>query len=152
MDNELDALENWVEPLLQRLGNTERRKLTRTIAVGLRRRQADRIKAQKNPDGTPFEKRKPRKGGKRGHIKRQAAMFNKLRQLRQMKVSSNADSATVGFAGKAGRIARIHQEGELARVAPGGPLYQYPIRRLLGFSNDDREWVLDLLKDHLYHL
>jgi len=146
VDNELKALENWVEPLLQRLSTTQRRKLTRTIAVGLRRRQAERIKAQRNPDGTPYAKRKPRKTNKRGRIKKRSAMFTKLRQFRHMKITSDSDSAAVG---KDATIAGIHQRGELARVAPGGPLYQYPVRKLLGFSDDDREWLLDVLQNHL---
>lgn len=144
-----DALEHWVEPLLQRLSNAERRKLTRSLAVGLRRRQADRIKAQLNPDDTPFEKRKPRKADKRGRIKKSAAMFTTLRQLRHLKIASDSDSAAVGFNGRSAAIARIHQQGQLARVGPGGPLYQYPIRKLLGFSNDDRDWLLQQLQRHL---
>jgi phage virion morphogenesis protein len=150
--DDLHALEHWVEPLLQRLSNAQRRKLTRSLAVGLRRRQADRIKAQRNPDGTPFEKRKPRKADKRGRIKKSAAMFNTLRQLRHMQTSSDANSAAVGFTGRSATIARTHQEGQLARVAPGGPLYHYPMRKLLGFTNDDREWLLQQLQRHLYNV
>jgi phage virion morphogenesis protein len=149
MADDLHALEHWVEPLLQQLSNPQRRKLTRSLAVGLRRRQAERIKAQRNPDGTPYAKRKPRKADKAGRIKKRAAMFTKLRQFRHLKITSDADSAGVGFNGRDATLARIHQEGQLARVAPGGPLYQYPLRKLLGFSNDDREWLLDQLQRYL---
>lgn len=151
MSNDLAALEDWLIPLVQRLSDGERRKLARRLAVGLRARQARRIGEQKNPDGTRFEprKRRQRLGDKAGRIKRTGAMYLKLRQTRHMLAKSDADGVTVGFAGGAAAIARIHQEGLLAKVAPGGPLYQYPARRLLGWSNEDQAWVMEQVLNHL---
>jgi len=57
---DFEALESWVEPLLQHMTPVARKALTRTLAIGLRRRQAARIRAQKNPDGSAFESRKGR--------------------------------------------------------------------------------------------
>lgn len=64
-----------------------------------------------------------------------------------MKVISSVDGVAVGFGGRAAAIAKIHQRGLLARVAPDGPLYDYPIRQLLGFSDDDRLWILEQVID-----
>ena len=66
-----------------------------------------------------------------------------------LKMSVTANEAKVGYSGVAARIARIHQEGMLDKVAPGGPLYRYPARRLLGATADDRAQALDTVIDHL---
>ncbi len=152
MSDDLAALEDWLTPLVQRLGAAERRKLARRLAVGLRARQARRIGEQKNPDGSRFEPRKRRQklGDKAGRIKRTAAMYIKFRQTRHMLAKSDADGVTVGFAGRDAAIARIHQEGLLAKVDPGGPLYQYPARRLLGWSDEDQAWVMEQVINHLH--
>lgn len=149
MSDDLAELEDWLTPLVQRLGASERRKLARRLAVGLRTRQARRIAEQQNPDGSEFEKRQPRLADKRGRIRRDASMFAKLRQTRHLLATSSADGLSVGFGGRAARIARIHQDGLLARVAPGGPLYQYPARRLLGWSDEDQAWVMEQALNHL---
>ncbi|MBF3746642.1 phage virion morphogenesis protein, partial [Burkholderia pseudomallei] len=41
------------------------------------------------------------------------------------------------------------QEGQKAPVEPGGPLAQYPVRVVLGFSDADRELVRDRLTSYL---
>jgi len=149
--DDLATLESWITPLVQRLAPAERRKLARRLAVGLRTRQARRIGEQKNPDGSRFEPRKPRQrlGDKAGRIKRTAAMFIKLRQARHMLVESGADGASVGFTGGDAVIARIHQEGLLDKLGPNGPLYQYPSRRLLGWTDEDEDWVMEQVLNHL---
>jgi phage virion morphogenesis protein len=54
----LQQLEDWAAPLLARLGPAEQRKLVRSIATDLRRRQMDRIGKQRNPDGSKYAARK----------------------------------------------------------------------------------------------
>ena len=54
----LQQLEDWAAPLLAKISPAEQRKLVRSIATDLRRRQVARIKAQRNPDGTPYAPRK----------------------------------------------------------------------------------------------
>ena len=146
MADELNALDDWLTPLIQSLQPTARRRLLRTLARHLRRGQQQRIAAQRNPDGSAFEPRKPRR---RKNIRARAKMFTKLRQARHMKISAGTDQARVGYGGRIARIARIHQEGLLDRVSPGGPLYRYPARRLLGVTADDRAQALDAVLDHL---
>ncbi|MEI7294431.1 phage virion morphogenesis protein [Paraburkholderia tropica] len=152
MSDDLQALEQWASALLSRLAAPERRKIMLDVAHDLRRSQQARISAQQNPDGSTYTARKTRKGknlrGKAGRVKR-AAMFAKLRTARYMTVEATADGLALGFAGRVARIARVHQLGELAPVAPGGPNAQYPARRLLGFTDADRELIRDRLLHHL---
>ena len=149
MSDNLEQLETWLDPLLNGLVPAQRKQLTRAIGIELRTRQQTRIKQQLNPDGSPYAARKPRLRRKQGRIKRRGQMFAKLRQARHMKVVSAVDGVAIGYGGRAAAIARVHQEGLLAKVVPGGPLYQYPMRQLLGWSDDDRLWVLEQIIDSI---
>jgi phage virion morphogenesis protein len=159
--DDLIQLEHWAGALLARLEPPARRRLTRAIALDLRRRQQQRIAAQRNPDGSPFAprkrqadppRRKPGHGlrSKSGRVrKKAAAMFQRLRTARFLRPQSDAAQAAVGFAGRVARIARVHQYGERDRVSPRGPVVQYPARRLLGLSAADIEHIRQTLLDHL---
>ncbi len=57
----LQALEDWALPLINTLSQTEQQRLRREIARELLRRQRERIDSQRNPDGSPFEKRREQK-------------------------------------------------------------------------------------------
>ncbi|MGE7139665.1 phage virion morphogenesis protein [Luteibacter sp. NPDC031894] len=150
--DELTHLEEWVTPLVAKLSAPGRKALSRLIGRDLRRSQAQRIAAQKEPDGTPFAARRPGRDlrSKRGSIRqRKAAMFAKLRTARWLKVMANENEAAVGFTGRAERIARVHQEGLRDRVSPQGPEVRYARRQLLGFSEADRRLITDALLAHL---
>lgn len=149
MADDLTALEDWLSPLLKSLSSSEKRKFNKTLATGLRKRQAKRIALQQNPDGSSYQAKRPRKKDKAGRIRHSKKMFLNLRKFRHLKAVAKTDQASVGFNGRISRIARIHQEGLVSRVAPGGPLYRYPVRRLLGFSADDRDWLFGESKKHL---
>lgn len=58
--SELKALEEWAGALLAKIEPKERRRINQSIARDLRRSQQKRIRAQRNPDGTAYAKRKPR--------------------------------------------------------------------------------------------
>lgn len=152
MDN-LTALENWVSPLLERLTPAERRKLSRQVALDLRRAQRNRIRANRNPDGSAFEPRKPRARSKSGGIKRQvrnaAHMFQKMVGPRHFKLRATPNGLSLHFLGQVGFIARVHQYGLRAKVAPDGPRYRYPQRALLGFEREDVRRIRDSVLDHL---
>lgn len=148
MSDDLDALEDWIGPLIERLQPAERRKLARDIARELRKRQAARIKAQKNPDGTPFAPRKPQAREQAGAIRR-GVMFTKIRRAKYLKGRGMADAASVGFAGRVARIARVHQYGLRDNVDRNGPWHDYPERRLLGYSDADRALVRDMVLDRI---
>lgn len=148
--DDLAALEDWVAPLLAQLTRSEQRRLAAKIARDLRRSQQQRIQGQQNPDGTPFEPRKPQKRlrDQIGALRR-GAMFSKLRLARHLRAGTDAQGAVVGFLGRAARIAAVHQHGELDQVQPGGPEVRYPARELLGFTPADIERVRDALMQHL---
>ena len=148
MTDNLHALEDWAGVLLARLEPGARRQLNQQIGRELRRSQQQRVAAQRNPDGTAYAPRKPRKlRGKVGRIKRQ--MFSKLRQARHLKLRSTADAIAVSFMGRVARIARVHQYGLRDRPERGQAEVQYERRELLGFTDADLELIRDQLLQHL---
>ncbi|RKU01825.1 phage virion morphogenesis protein [Burkholderia sp. Nafp2/4-1b] len=156
--NELEAIERWAAGLLAKLSPPARRQLLRELARELRRAQQARIAAQQNPDGHAYVPRKARPARERslnphlrdkaGRIKR-ATMFRKLRTARHLRIEVDDTGLAIGFDARVSRIARVHQEGQLAPVAPGGPLVQYPARVVLGLAPADRERVRERLLHYL---
>jgi len=154
--DDLQAFENWADPLLAKLTPAARRKLAMDVGRALRRSQQKRIAAQQAPSGSPFEPRKPRKKAedrpraKSGRIKRKAkAMFAKLRTAKMMTIERDANGVSIGWSNRVARIARVHQEGLSSQVAPGGVMYRYPVRQVLGLSQSDRDMIRDMLTDAL---
>lgn len=147
MSDPLDRLADWSTPLLQALQPSQQRHLVRAIARDLRRGQAQRIAAQRNPDGSPYEPRKNAIRATKGRIR--AQMFRKIKNTAHLKAETNAEGAAVAITGRAARIARIHQEGLRDKVSPRGPTIQYPVRQLLGFTPEDRERVRDQILQYL---
>ena len=142
MANDLEALEDWAGVLLSKLEPAARSKLARSLAQKLRRSQQQRVNQQRNPDGSPYAARKPRDlKGKKGRIKRQAKMFQKLPKASYMKAKGDAQSITVGFTGRVARIARVHQYGLIDRAEANAPEVKYGQRRILGFTEADLELI-----------
>lgn len=151
--DDLTQLELWAAPLLAKLAPPQRRQLARTIALDLRRSQQRRIAAQLAPDGTHYAARKRQVESfrdKRGAMRRRKdAMFTKLRTTRWLKTNVTHEGAEVGFFGRVARLARVHQEGGVDRVTPGGPMANYPARLLLGFTMTDRQMIRDHILEFL---
>ncbi|MCW8199299.1 phage virion morphogenesis protein [Verminephrobacter aporrectodeae subsp. tuberculatae] len=154
--SDLKALENWVGPLLDRLSDSERRKLAVTVAKSLRASSVASMRAQKSPDGDPWTPRKQPKRNLRGAIRSAAQerkagmqMFTGLRSAGHLKAQGSASEAVVGFVARVQRIARVHHFGLPDRVNVGGPVYQYPVRELLGITAPQIEHVRDLIIAHL---
>lgn len=143
----MERLDAHLQGLLAAAGPGERRKLARDIATDLRARQQRRIAAQLNPDGTPYAPKKPRLRAGKGRIRR--ALFSRIRTARYLRIESSAEAAVITVAGRAARIARVHQYGLTDRVAPKGPEYRYPARRILGLAESDRAAIADRVIDHL---
>jgi len=141
------ALDGWIQPLLEAMSPAGRRSLNRKLAIGLRKRQQQRIAAQQGPDGAAFAPR--RKPSKKGRIRSRAQMFKKMRQNRHLRISSSPDYAEVGFKGRIARIAQVHQEGLEDRVSKGGPVHRYAQRKLLGMNDDDAAWVSEQVIEHV---
>lgn len=146
--SELTPFDDQIAGLIGALSPASRRRLAAEIAKQLRAAQQQRIRQQKAPDGSPYEtrKRQPLRA-KKGRIKR--AMFQKLRTSRYMKASGRNDAAVVEFTGKVQRIAQIHQLGLKDRPNPHAQDMQYPERQLLGFSQDDKQLIEELVIKHL---
>ena len=130
------ALNRWFDQYLQHLEPSQRRELMRRLAQGLRIRSKDRISQQRDPNGNRFT---PRKRDQIGSIKRKGAMFKKIGQ--QLKTEYSADKASVGFGGRTAQIAKVHQEGKTIRPTDHSKPTKYPIRELVGFSQDDQKWI-----------
>ncbi|MDK4198642.1 phage virion morphogenesis protein [Pseudomonas sp. HR1] len=145
---DIETLETWLSPLLQKLDGRGRAQLARKAAQQLRRSQQQRIRAQVNPDGSPFEARKPRDlRGKKGRIKRR--MFEKLKMARYLKAKGSPQQAVIGFAGRVSRIARVHQYGLKDRAERGAPEVRYARRELIGLTESDLKLLRDDLLDEL---
>ena len=152
MSDDLQRLEEWAAALIAKVQPAQRRQLVRQVANDLRREHARLIAQQVAPDGTPYPARKNRKElrSKSGRIKRQkAAMFNKLRLNKYLQIKADASQASLGFFGKVARVARVHHEGLPDKVAPRGPSYKYPERRLLGFTEKDIDEIREILLVHM---
>ena len=150
MANDLDALEDWAGVLLSKLEPAAWSKLTRSLAQQLRRSQQQRVKQQRNPDGSVYAERKPRDlKGKKGRIKRQAKMFQKLPRASHLKAKGDEQSITVGFTGRVARIARVHQYGLKDRAEANAPEVRYEQRQVLGLTNADISFLKSVLLTHL---
>lgn len=147
LEKELQQLDNWLTPLIEKLTPKERRVLAREVARDLRIANRERIKAQTNPDGTPYEPRKQLRG-RRGRIRRKA-MFTGLRTAKYLRIKTTADEAAVGFLGRVARIARVHHYGLRDRVEKGGPQHQYARRELIGITTKDADHIAESVLNHL---
>lgn len=153
MNDDLQSLETWADGLLAKLQPAQRRTLNRQIAVALRRNQAGRIADQRAPDGQTYVPRKNRPAlrSKQGHIQRKkGGMFKKIRLTKHLKTQHDAHQLSVGFFGRVARIARVHQEGLTDEVSRKSKVkHRYTRRALLGFSQEDRALIGDMLLQSL---
>jgi phage virion morphogenesis protein len=144
--DDLKLLANWVEPLLQKITPAARKQLAKEIGTALRKSQQQRIKAQQNPDGSQFAKRK--KTHKKGRIKRKA-MFVKIKKAKHLKIKASANKVSVGFFGRIAHIAKVHQQGLRDKPNKNSRDIRYKKRELLGFTRQDKDMILDILLEHL---
>lgn len=156
---DLDQLQTWIGDMLAGLEPGRRRAMALRIAKQLRRANAERIRAQVQPDGSAFVPRKPQKGtrGRVGTIKQRRQsrkMFARLRRFDNLKAEASAEEAVVGFRNPAvARVARVHQLGLRDRVTRDGrsPQYDYPERVILGFAEGDEDEVFQAVVNALQH-
>ncbi|MFQ2222449.1 phage virion morphogenesis protein [Aeromonas enteropelogenes] len=135
----LDQLGQQAAALLAKLSAPERRKLAAELARTMRTTQAERIRANKQPDGSPMAPRKPR--AQRGAIRRK--MFTKLVKPAWFKASATATEAAVEFTGSANRLATVHHFGLRDKI--NGKEVQYPERQLIGITDTDIDRIEDRL-------
>jgi phage virion morphogenesis protein len=142
----LEALEPWLEAIQNRLKPGERMKLARKIGQILRARNAKRIAANTQPDGSKMEPRKPRK---RGGKQRRGRMFKKT--ARGLRVRPFQDRVELDFKRPVSGAAKVHHFGLEDKVehTPTAPRVRYPSRKLLGVPPEDREAIMDAALDWL---
>ena len=148
MANDFAKLEGWLQPLLDRLTDAERRKLALDIARELRRENAATIRAQHGPDGEAWAPRKNALRDQQGQIRkgrRSQTMFAKLAGTKHLRAQVEDGDAVVAFAGRTERIARVHHFGLRDSVKPGGPEYDYPARPLLGITTVQANRMCDMV-------
>ena len=138
------GLDHWLDQIALRLEPTQRRELMRRLAQGLRVRTRDRIKQQRDPDGNRFI---PRKRNQIGNKKRQGALFQNIGK--QLKTEYSADYAAVGFGGRTATVAETHQQGKTIKPSLYAKATNYPIRALVGFSQDDKKWIASEIQKFL---
>ncbi|QOR16642.1 phage virion morphogenesis protein [Haemophilus parainfluenzae] len=129
--------------LLKNISKPRRRLLYQQIGRELARNQRRRIKAQQNPDGSPFEPRKKRKqfSRKKGRIKNQL-MFNKIVSPSHLKLRYEQEGISLGFYGGDAAIANVHQYGLYSSPSKYKDFkVKYAQRELLGFSEEDIEMI-----------
>jgi phage virion morphogenesis protein len=146
VDSGLEALEPWLEAVMNRLKPGERVQLSRKIGQMLRARNAKRIAGNVQPDGSPMEPRKPRRD-RRGKLRksRQGKMFRQTGKVRNLKVRAFPDRVEIAFAPAVSGTAAVHHFGLMDKVekTPTAPKVRYPARHLLGIPAEDREAVMD---------
>lgn len=141
------ALNNWLNQLAMSLDENQRRDLMRKIAMGLKKRTAQRIKNQTDANGFRFIRRKR---DQIGNKKRTGALFQRIH--RQIKTDFNGNKASFGFAGRTGNIALIHQEGRVDKPTRHARPTRYPMRELVGFTDDDVAWIEQQIHDYMSDL
>lgn len=144
MTHSLDghSLNDIVAPLLQKLSPVRRKTLLRKIITQLRDSNQQRIKAQENPDGSPFAPRVIKENVK-GLRHKRGPMFSKLRLNKHLKLQVNSSEATLGFSGRTSLIARQHQEG-IADTS-GARTIPTTKRQLLGITVNDEQEIIELI-------
>ena len=128
--------------LLKNISKPRRRLLYQQIGRELARNQRRRIKAQQNPDGSPFEPRKKRKqfSKKKGRINQ--LMFKKIVSPSHLKLRYEQEGISLGFYGGDAAIANIHQYGLYSSPSKYKDFkVKYAQRELLGFSEEDIEMI-----------
>ena len=114
MSDDVAHVKTAFEALLKNISKPRRRLLYQQIGRELARSQRRRIKAQQNPDGTPYAPRKAKHKTK-GRINSKL-MFKKIGLPAHLKLRYENEGISLGFYGGDAAIAEIHQYGLKGRV------------------------------------
>lgn len=143
MSDNFDELNPWLERINQQLDDGQKRRLNRRLATKLRTAMKRRIRDQKDPSGRKFT---PRKRDRVGSIKR-GAMFKRL--PRMIKTAYSSRHAEVGFGGRTAEVMKVHQYGQTIKPSENASPTRYPVRETVGFSDDDKELIMNEIKEFL---
>lgn len=145
--DDLSRLTSWADGLLASMEPAARRQLASEMARTLRASQAQRIRANRQPDGSPMAPRKPQPKLKQGRGRLRRKMFFKISNPTWLKARASEQQAVVEFVGTANRLATIHQYGLKDRIK--GREISYPARELLGITEQERDQLETTLLAHL---
>lgn len=145
--DDLSRLTHWADGLLASLEPAARRQLAGEMARTLRASQAQRIRANRQPDGSPMAPRKPQPKLKQGRGRLRRKMFFKISNPTWLKARASEQQAVVEFVGTANRLATIHQYGLKDRIK--GREIHYPARELLGITQQEFNDLEEVLLNHL---
>lgn len=155
MDDDLSRFEEWFGQIVRGLEPAQRRRAALKLGQALRRSNLKRISENVQPDGTPMEPRKPRKEHRKLLRNRnRGKMFKGLRRARNWKIDADDEGVEIRPAtGSVDKVASVSQYGEMATVGylrGGAPVRaRYAQRRLLGFSEGDKQLALDIAAELL---
>ncbi|VEB25903.1 Mu-like prophage protein gpG [Actinobacillus lignieresii] len=145
-----DKIQAKFEELIARLTPTGRKALTKEIGKRLAQSQRQRIKAQKNSDGSEFEPRRkqPKQTTKR-RVKAKK-MFAKLGTARLMKTQITTEGVEIGYRGGDAVVAGVHQFGRKIRPFKGKSFeVEYAKREVLGLTEDDEQMIENIIIEYL---
>lgn len=149
MADDFRRLAPWIQQVVSRFDERSRIKMSRRIAILLRRMNAKRIGQNIQPDGTAMEPRKkqPQRNRKTKRVRKGPRMFPATRKISNMSIRARSDHLTIGFDDKVERAANVHHFGLRDRVSKfrGAPSVRYPRRELLGFGTQDEAAIMDLI-------
>lgn len=144
--DDLSRLTHWADGLLVSMEPAARRQLAGEMARTLRASQVQRIRANRQLDGSPMAPRKPQPKLKQGRGRLRRKMFFKISNPTWLKARASEQQAVVEFVGTANRLATIHQYGLKDRIK--GREIRYPARELLGITTQEVQQLEQLLLAH----
>lgn len=143
MSDNFEELDPWLERISKQLNAQQKTRLNRRLSTKLRTVWKRRIKAQKDPDGKRFT---PRKRDGVGSIRR-GAMFQRLPKM--LKTSYSSNRAKIGFAGRTAEVMAVHQFGETIKSNSNSKPTRYPVRETVGFSDEDKQLIINEIREFL---
>ena len=145
---ELSYLPEHLGRIIDGLSDGQTLKLKKTLAQKLRKNQKKRITAQQNVDGSSYTPKKPQRKRKGQRVRKK--MMNTIKNAKHMKIEHSKEGFAVGYVGRMAQVAEVHQYGLTARVdAKRGTSAAYPVRELLGISDDDRQMIDEMVLEYL---
>lgn len=134
--------------IIDGLSDGQMLKLKKTLAQKVRNNQKKRITAQQNVDGSTYTPKKPQRKRKGRRVRKK--MMNTIKLARHMKIEQSREGFAIGYVGRMAQVAEVHQYGLTARLnAKTGVSAAYPVRELLGISDEDKQMIDEMVLDCL---
>lgn len=151
----LEAIEPWLGGMLEKVSPRERKRLLDKLMRMVRRENANRIRANREPDGASMAKRKERPAlrerGRNGGKAKTGRMFPKIAAAKALGIRITPDSAELRFnSRRVESIAATHHyglPGFVGRTRDGRVIRTtYTARRLIGFGKEADDFLEELVK------